>query len=169
MHAIKKFMTTENIHIRSEVNADDLAAVRDILESAGMFQPYEIDVGVELVEDRLKKGEQSEYQFLFAEDAESTVGYVCYGPVTVTDRRFDLYWIAVRKDQWGRGIGGRLLSRAEHEMKRQGCPLVFVETSSRNEYEPTRSFYRKYGYREVAWIPDFYQDQDDKLIFMKRL
>lgn len=162
-------MTNQEIHIRSEVRTDDIAAVRGILESAGMFKHYEVNVAIELVEDRLSKAGQSEYRFLFADDDKTTVGYICYGPITVTDGRFDLYWIAVRRDSWGKGIGGRLIRRAELEMKKQGCPLVFVETSSREDYEHTRSFYLRNGYRVVARIPDFYHDNDDKLILMKRL
>jgi len=162
-------MKTEKIHIRSELKTDDTAAVRAILESAGMFRPNEVNVAIELVEDRLRKGKQSEYHFLLADHEKTTVGFICYGPISVTDRRFDLYWIAVQRDHWGQGIGGRLIRMAEQEMKKQGCPLVFAETSSREDYEHTRSFYRKRGYRDAARIPDFYQDNDDKLILMKRL
>lgn len=155
--------------LRREPEGRDRESIREILLSTGVFYHFEIEVALELIDDRLSKGEGSEYHFIFAESDGEPVGFICYGPITMTEHRFDIYWIAVRKDMQGMGIGSLLLTEAEGDMRRLGCSLIFVETSSRQVYEPTRGFYRRSGFREVARIPDFYAAGDDKVVFMKSL
>ncbi len=46
---------------------------------------------------------------------------------------------------------------------------VYVETSTRPQYAPTRSFYLACGYHLVAELPDFYAPRDGKAIFLKIL
>ncbi len=87
----------------------------------------------------------------------------------MTDNRFDVYWIAVRKDLQGNGVGGMILREGEKKIRGLGGKVVYIETSSRNDYRPTLAFYRGQHYVEVAHIPDFYRDGDGKIILMKRL
>ena len=98
---------------RYEVRPDDRETVRRLVESTGVFSPVEVDVAVELVDDRLKRGPQSDYHFVFAELDGRTVGYTCYGPIALTAASFDLYWIAVDKSMHGRKIGRLLLEKTE--------------------------------------------------------
>jgi hypothetical protein len=46
---------------------------------------------------------------------------------------------------------------------------VVIETSSQPLYAPTRAFYVRRGYKEVARVQDFYADGDDRVIFAKRI
>jgi hypothetical protein len=46
---------------------------------------------------------------------------------------------------------------------------MYVETSSRPQYGPTRTFYRRLGYRSAAELPDFYGPGDGQVIFAKQL
>ena len=87
--------------------------VRRLVESTGVFSPVEIDVAVELVDDRLQRGAASDYHFVFAEEEGRTLGYACYGPIALTAASFDLYWIAVDKSLHGRKIGQALLEETE--------------------------------------------------------
>ncbi len=48
-----------------------------------------------------------------------------------------------------------------------GGSRVYVETSSRPLYEPTRAFYLARGYREEARLPDFYGPGDAKVMYVK--
>jgi ribosomal protein S18 acetylase RimI-like enzyme len=157
------------IAFRTEPRTEDRAPIRALLGSSGFFHPWEIDVALELIDDRLAKGAASEYLFLFADAGDTIAGYACYGPVTMAQGRFELYWIAVDDARRGQGIGRLLLERAEAHMRELGGKYVYSETSSRQRYRPTREFYRKQGYREVARVPLFYADDDDKVIFMKTL
>ncbi len=159
----------DQIAFRTEPVEEDEARIRALLKSSGFFHPWEIEVAVELIEDRLGKGAASEYLFLFAESAGALAGYACYGPVTMAQGRFELYWIAVDAARRSQGIGKLLLARAEAHMRQLGGKHVYSETSSRALYQPTREFYRKQGFREVARVPFFYADDDDKVIYMKTL
>jgi len=134
-----------------------------------MFHAREVEVALELVEDGLVKGPASEYLFLFAELGGETVGYACYGPITMTDGRFDLYWIAVRKDRQHGGTGSLLLSEAERRVRAMGGVVMFAETSSRDAYAPTREFYLRRGYVEAATVRGFYAEGDHKIIYAKTL
>ncbi len=95
------------------------------------------------------------------------VGYACYGPIACTIGSFDLYWIAVHPSQQCRGLGRLLMQAAEERIAAAGGRHIYVETSSREQYHPTRTFYEAHGYREVATLPDFYAPGDGKVVYQK--
>lgn len=161
--------TTDNLVMRTEVHPSDRAAVREIVASSGFFHAFEIDVAVELVEDRLERGDASDYRFIFAEADGRPVGYACYGPIACTVGSFDLYWIAVHESHRGSGLGRRLMNEVESRIAGEGGRKVYIETSSRQQYEPTRRFYERCGYVVEAVLPDFYAAGDGKVIFARTL
>lgn len=162
-------MTHKHLQLRYEVRPEDRETVRRLVESTGVFSAVEIDVAVELVDDRLKRGPQSDYQFVFAEDEGRTVGYTCYGPIALTAASYDLYWIAVDKAMHGRKVGRVLLERTEELIREAGGRQVYIETSNRHHYAPTRGFYLRCGYEQAALLKDFYGPDDDKVIYAKGL
>jgi hypothetical protein len=52
-------------------------------------------------------------------------------------------------------------------VKSQGGRLIIAETSSRPKYEKTRKFYLSNKYEELARIKDYYQIDDDLVIYGK--
>jgi GNAT superfamily N-acetyltransferase len=147
----------------------DAQAIRELVGGTGFFYPPEVDVAVELVDERLAKGESSGYYFVFVESDGRIVGYTCYGPIACTVASYDLYWIAVDQRCQGRGLGRRLLQESEQLIAGQGGRRVYIETSSRQQYEPTREFYLRCGYEHEATLVDFYDTGDNKVIYVKRL
>jgi len=158
---------TPALSYRHEVRSGDRQAVRAILESTGFFHPEEVTVAVELVEERLQRGLSSGYHFEFAEAGGQPAGYTCYGPIACTRASYDLYWIGVHQEHRRLGLGRRLLARAEEHIHRLGGQRIYVETSSRAQYAPTRAFYLACGYRLEAELEDFYAPGDGKTIFLK--
>ncbi len=154
---------------REHVQERDADDVRDIVASTGFFSDEEADVAVELVREHLHKGPASGYLFVFAEVDGRTVGYACYGPVPCTLNTFDLYWIAVRTDTRGRGLGRALLGQVEERLRGPGRAKLVAETSSRPQYAPTRNFYLACGFEEEARIRDYYAPGEDVLYFTKSL
>lgn len=148
----------------------DVAAIRRIVESTGHFRPDETTIAIELIEDRLAKGlAASGYHFVFADSGADTVGYACFGPIPCSLASWDLYWIAVM-DAWrGRGLGRALLRRAEDAARAAGGRAVYVETSSRPQYDATRAFYQACGYALEHVFADFYAPGDGKAVYVKRL
>jgi ribosomal protein S18 acetylase RimI-like enzyme len=158
----------ETLRFRWEVRQGDLVQVESIVRSSGFFREDEIEVAVELVKERLDKGIASGYEFIFAEVDGDTVGYSCFGLIPCTLYSFDLYWIAIHRDHMNRGIGGKLLNETERSIREMGGEGIYVETSSKELYAPTRAFYMKKGYLEKARFEDFYDRGDDKVVYLKR-
>ena len=141
--------------------------IREIVVSSGFFSKAEIEVAVELVQVRLNKGIESGYHFLFAEEDKKVVGYSCFGPIPCTVESYDIYWIAVQEELRRSGLGVELLKKVEEKIKEMGGKRIYVETSSREQYEPTRSFYSRCGYRKEATLKNFYSPGDDKVIYLR--
>ena len=155
--------------LREQVLPSDREHVRRIVESTGFFRADEVDVAVELVDERLAKGPASGYEFVLADRGDRAVGYACFGPIACTIGSYDLYWIAVDAEQQGTGLGRLLLNAAEDAIRCAGGRHVYIETSNRPQYTPTRGFYDRCGYRLAAVLPDFYAPGDGKVIYVKDL
>jgi GNAT superfamily N-acetyltransferase len=162
----KSVMATD-LNWRTEVTPGDVEAVRRLVAGTARFTAAEIDIAAELVEDRLKRGDASDYVFLLADAGDRLAGYTCYGPIAGTDRRYDLYWIAVDQALQGAGLGSRLLERTEDAIRARGGTRIYIETSTLATYIPTRAFYVTNGYLKAATLPDFYRAGDGKAIFVK--
>jgi ribosomal protein S18 acetylase RimI-like enzyme len=157
------------ITFHNEVTPADCQTVREIVASTGFFSPEEVEVAVELVEERLAKGPISGYHFVFAERDGQVLGYTCYGPIALTAASYDLFWIAVDRAYQGQKIGRILLEKSEELIRTAGGRQVYIETSNRGQYASTRGFYLRCGYREAAVLKDFYDVGDDKVIYEKVL
>ncbi len=162
-------MSNNLVQMREEVLTTDVEAVRRIIESTGFFSKAEADVAAELVEERLNKGIQSGYYFLFAEQDGRVAGYSCFGPIACTLFSYDLYWIAVEDAFRGKGLGRRLLEASEKAIAKLGGRRIYVETSSREQYHPTRAFYLRCDYLEASVLEDFYAPNDSKVTYLKVL
>jgi len=158
-----------SLDFRSTVRSDDRLAVRRLGGSTGFFRPDEVDVAEELVTERLLKGPASGYEFLFADQEGQLRGYVCFGPIPCTVSSWDLYWIVVDPAYQRQGLGRQLLQEAEKAIRAAGGTRVYVDTSGREQYQPTRQFYEKNGYRVAAVLEDFYAPGDAKVIYVKVL
>lgn len=154
---------------RFEVRPEDAANVRQVCQATGFFHEGEIAVAEELVLERLSKGVASGYEFVFAESDGRLLGYACFGPIPCTQSSWDLYWIVVAPQAQRQGLGGTLLRQAETAIQQAGGTRIYVETSGRDQYRPTRHFYEKNGYRIAAELEDFYAPGDSKVIYLKVL
>jgi len=143
--------------------------VTQILKSTGFFKSHEIDVAIELIEDRLKNGEGCGYQFYFLEIEGRTVAYGCYGEIPCTTKNYDLYWLAVENNFRDKGLGRILIEKIEEDIKLRGGRGIYIETSNKEQYTPTIAFYERCDYQQIAIIKDFYDINDNKAIFYKKL
>ncbi len=162
-------MIPPEISFRRQVRPADAAEVRRVVVSTGFFNEEEVEVAVELVDERLAKGERSGYYFVFAEQAGRFLGYACFGPIPGSATSHDLYWIVVDDALRGQGLGRKIMAAAEADIGEMGGRRVWVDTSSRDQYAPTRAFYERCGYRLAARLEEFYAPGDDKVIFQKTL
>lgn len=157
------------VKLRSGLKPADQEIVQQLVSATGMFRPGEIAVAGELVATRLEKGPSSGYEFIFAEQKREVVGYVCFGHNTLTVSSYDIYWIAVKPEKQGSGIGQQLLAEAERLITAAGGKRVYIETSHRPDYLATRGFYERCGYALASVLADYYAPGDSKATYVKPL
>ncbi len=147
---------------------DDRESVLELIRATGFFTEAEVQVAAELIDIYLNNPDQRDYHIVVVEDERGKVaGYMTYGPTPLTEGTWDLYWIAVSPEAQGKGYGRQLIIWLEDRVRESGGRLILIETSSQPKYLPTRKFYEKLGYAEIARIPDFYRPGDDRVIFGK--
>lgn len=154
---------------RKVVKSSDVERIRSLVASTNMFTHEEIDIAEELANERIERGRPSGYEFLLALKFHELAGFTCYGKIPGTQSSFDLYWIAVDPARQGRGYGRQLLDRTEDAVREVGGNRLYAETSSTPKYADTRHFYDSTGFTKVAELPDFYRNDDGKVIYEKRI
>jgi GNAT superfamily N-acetyltransferase len=158
-----------NLKFRTVPKKEDIKSIREIVVSTGFFYDHEVEIAVELIEERLTEGESTGYHFVFAEVDGITVAYSCYGPIIMSKTCFDLYWIATHNDFRGKGIGRKLLEETYSQARNIGCKIIIAETSGLPHYAATRAFYDSNKFELEARLKDFYDVGDDKLFYTKRI
>ena len=76
---------TNVVIYREEAKQSDVKDVRMIAESSGFFNAAELEMAVELIEERLELGDESGYFFIFAERSGKAIGFTCFGPIPGTE------------------------------------------------------------------------------------
>ena len=149
---------------------EDGPQIHVVNTNTNVFSQEEVECVDELWEEYQAQGsERSGYYFIVDKEDGQVLGYACYGPRALTDRTYDLYWIAVGPNARRGGVGRGLLAATEAAIRSLGGRLLIVETSGLPKYEPTRAFYVATGYIHEATLKDFYSDGDDLVIFTKHL
>lgn len=161
--------TALSVRLRDLVPADR-DRVEGLTRATGFFRPGEIPVALEVFDAATGNGRRADpdYETAGAEVDGVLSGWICWGPTPCTLGTFDLYWIAVDPEQQGHGIGGALVDEMERRVAGR-ARLIVVETGGRADYEPTRMFYERRGYRVAATIPDYYEAGDALVTFVKTL
>lgn len=150
------------------------STVEAILRAAGVFSDAEVAVALEVFDAGVPAsdgaGAQSvDYELIGAFRDDTLVGYACIGPTPATEGTYDLYWIAVHPDAQGAGVGAALMADIEQRLSDRRARLLVIETSSRDDYAPTRRFYQRRGYAESARLRDFYASGDDRIVLTRRV
>jgi ribosomal protein S18 acetylase RimI-like enzyme len=155
---------------RTHVRRQDADAIETLIRRTGVFNEEEIEFARELVEETLAKGEETAgYYFLFADGEHGLEGYACLGMIPGTNRRCELYWIAVDPNARRRGLGRRLQHAAEDLARDLDAVYLIAETSTVPAYAAARGFYLSGGFELIAEVPDWHDDGDGNAIFRKRL
>jgi ribosomal protein S18 acetylase RimI-like enzyme len=146
----------------------DRRGVKEVVEATAVFRPDEIEVALEVF-DGYCAAPGVDYHAIAAYAEDRLAGFAFFGPAPCTVNTWDLYWLAVHPAFQGHGAGRGLVERVERRMREGNARLSVIETSSREDYRTTRGFYVRSGYREVARVPGFYAEADDRVTYIKRL
>jgi GNAT superfamily N-acetyltransferase len=146
----------------------DKPVVMEIIRETDMFTPAEVVVAEELIDAYLDTPDQMDYNVVVSENAGGGVaGYMTWGPTPLAENVYDIYWMAVSPREQGRGLGKELVAWLEDRVRALGGRMIIIETASQPKYHPTREFYLRLGYAEVARVPDYYKPGDDRIIYTK--
>lgn len=148
---------------------EDTEPLVAIAERTGVFKPHEIAALGEVLDDYFAFNHNEGHRSFTADSNGQVAGFVYFAPVAMTDRTWDLWWIAVDPVTQGLGVGKTLIQFAESEMRKAGGRLLTIDTADTTEYESTRRFYLRVGYELAATLSDYYRDGEGKCIFAKRL
>jgi len=149
---------------------DDREKISKLLRQGNVFNRGEIQVALEVIDEALNEAGKKDYQVFCAFDTDRNLsGFICFGPIPMTERCYDLYWIMVDEASSRKGVGETLLGFMEEFVAREGARRIYVETSSTAPYQAARAFYEKHGYQLVCSLKDFYREGDHKMIFMKEV
>lgn len=152
------------------VSERDAPAIHDLVVAAGLFGDDDRWFIDEMVSEHFRTGLDSEHGFWVDVDgAGDIVGVVNWRPKHGANAVWDLTMIAVHPSQQGRGRGAALIEHAERTLAASGQRIILVETSSTPHYAQARGFYSSLGYAEEARIRDYWDDDDDLVLFRKRL
>ncbi len=129
---------------------------------SGLFD----EAGITLIEDRFQTDGTAIW--ILAE-TEETIGVV-YGDVeALTDQTWNALMLIVAPEAQSKGVGRLLMDAFERTIGERAARILLVETSSDENFEVARTFYRKLGFREESRIEAYYADGHDKITFWKRL
>jgi ribosomal protein S18 acetylase RimI-like enzyme len=149
--------------------ARDPESYLEIARTTGVFKPCELDVIKELAEDNAKNP-ASTYVILREEEKDGVEGFIIFGRTPMTEFTWDIYWIVVRADRQGKGVGKKLLAKMEGYALSSGPRAnIRIETSTKSEYLATRGFYGRTGFREAGVLEDFYSKGDSLMTFYKEI
>ncbi len=117
--------------LRPAVPADTPALVA-LAVATELFLPDEVGPLREMLDDLHagRSGAEHRVEVWVDEPTEPPVGVVYFGPNDMTDRTWDLLWIAVSPDRQGQGIGGELVRFTESHIRAASGRLLVIDTSS---------------------------------------
>ena len=149
------------------IEPEDISALKTVIDANDLFPPDMLD---EMTADYFQNENNNEFWFTYEDD--KPVGIAYCAPEKMTEGTWNLYLIAliaVHPDYKGKGYGTAMVHHVEQVLAEKGERLLLVETSGLKSFAPTRSFYRKCGYEEEARIREFYDAEEDKIVFRKSL
>jgi hypothetical protein len=155
--------------LRTEVQRRDRERIAEITTATDVFYPPEVAVAVELVDDRLTKGKASDYQFLFVDEGEVTLGYAIYGFNSMTKSSWDLYWIAVDPESHGSGRRPVAAHRGRVARARRRLYPSLGRNRRPRKLQTHARVLRLDGLHDRRRAEDFYAPGDSKIVFVKAL
>ncbi|RNC87864.1 MAG: N-acetyltransferase [Winogradskyella sp.] len=148
-----------------KIEKGDITELKKVLDSSELFPSYLLD---DMISDYLNNKNSTDIWFTTIRHGKP-ISIVYCAPERLTNGTYNLYAIAVHKDQQGNGVGKKMMEYIENTLRENGNRILIVETSGKAEFELTRDFYIKCNYIKQAVIPEFYEEDDDKVVFWKKL
>ncbi len=150
--------------IRS-ITEKDIPAIKNVLDNCDLFPAEYLDSMI----SAFFNGNPQHHLWLTYEIDTIPVAISFCAPMELTNGTYNLYAIGIHNQNQRKGIGSKLISEIENTLKQQKQRILIIETSSSDNQLGARNFYSKIGYTHEATISDFWDEGDDKLVFLKKL
>lgn len=162
---------TTKFRLRSLAAADRSAAIR-VSESTGILTPRSISSLLGDTIDSILDGTLATeaHRVRVAEDGDGKIcGWSYFAQDARADRVWELWYIGVRSDMNGCGVGDALLRDAEDAVRFASGRMLIISVSSSPSNERTRESYKRADFRQVGIVPSYYGKHEDKIIYVKGL
>ncbi|WP_158264525.1 GNAT family N-acetyltransferase [Photobacterium rosenbergii] len=147
-----------------QLQLTDKAKMLELVNKTQIFAPEEVSFIADTFE-----GESSEAVWFGKFEGERMIGVAYCVPMEMTNATWNVLMLLVDPEHHRRGIGKELMQLMESTLTQKGQRLLIVETSSTDDFRTARSFYRAIGYAQQGAIEHYYDDDDHKITFIKRL
>lgn len=148
------------------VQKEDLDQLQIIIDDSKLF-PSELLLG--MLDSYFNNPESSDLWFKLCDDKNIPIGIIYAIEEPLTNKTYNLLLIAIHSNYKGKGLGKKLVHFIENYLKNLGCRLILIDTSGTHDFDSTRKFYYSLDYEKVSEIPDYYNDGESKVTFMKKL
>lgn len=146
--------------------ANDESGILALSQSIGLFDDDDFADLEAMLNSHFASGNESRDLWLVDEDS-GIAGVALLSPERMTDRTWNLLFIAVDPKQQRGGRGSKLLEHIEQTLVQREARLLLVETLGIEEFAGVREFYLRNGFTREATIRDFYFAGGDKVVFWK--
>ncbi|MFJ4975894.1 ribosomal protein S18-alanine N-acetyltransferase [Streptomyces coeruleorubidus] len=108
------------------------------------------------------RGPEASRKYLVAEEGERIVGYA---GVASSGEQADIQTIAVTRDYWGTGLGGRLLTELLRAATAFECAEVMLEC--RVDNIRAQKLYERFGFEAIGFRRGYYQPGNVDALVMR--
>jgi ribosomal protein S18 acetylase RimI-like enzyme len=149
-------------------SVDDIASIRELARSSGMFAPDDLAALDGMLQEQLAATGSDHRWFVahVAPEAFAGAAYVAREPFA--DRVWNLYFLAVVPGLQRSGVGAALLDEVVDGLVGDGASVarvLLVETSSTDDFAAARAFYSREGFEREALIREYYGPDDHKIVY----
>ncbi|HQE12590.1 MAG TPA: GNAT family N-acetyltransferase [Flavipsychrobacter sp.] len=143
----------------------DIEGLKTVVESCELFPSELLD---EMMEEYFRNAQTPDIWFTCIDQNKPiAIGYCV--PEKLTQGTYNLLAIGVALTFQRMGIATEMMQYWEQLLKQKNARILIVETSGDPAQMAARNFYKKIGYIQEATIKDFWNDGEDKIIFLKKL
>lgn len=103
----------------------------------------------------------------FSAEYLGLAGIIYCAPEVMTNNVWNILMLWISPSHQRQGVGQLLIQEIEKVLATKKARLLLVETSSHVDFSAARAFYTKHGFINEAIIRNYYDVDEDKLIFTK--
>lgn len=145
-----------------KIDKEDIPKILELGKNIG-FEQTELEVLHGDIAAFFEKDNHS--RWISYSQNDTLIGAAYYRPEKMTDRTWNILFIAVDPEHQKQGVGSKLLNYIKQDLQELNQRLIIVETSNLPEFKSARNFYDKNTFKQQGIIQDFYQKNDDKIVY----